>query len=190
MGGIRVEVKIGGLEDALRIARRVRNLGEDLTPLMQIAGGVLEASTRNRFDTETDVGGVPWPKSKAALGLVKRASGAISPGRTLFDTGGLEGSIRSEVRPNEVEVGVDARTESAKFGYVHQFGFSGVVNVGPHVRRVNEAFGVPLPEPKDANVRAHVRNMRIPKRSFLGVNSQDSQDLSDAWLDHLKGLFA
>lgn len=183
-----IEVHVEGLERARRIAQQVINLGHNLEPLMAIGASVLEASTLNRFDTETDVEGVPWPPSKAALGLGRRSSGRISPGRTLFDTGGLEGSIRSEVRPNQFEIGVDARTTSAKFGYVHQFGYSGTQAVSPHRRTINQAFGVPIP-PTIVNVRGFDRNMHIPKRSFIGVSAQDREDLEQAWSDHLRGLF-
>ncbi len=187
-GGIRVEVEVKGLERARTIARQVRNLGEDLTPLLAIAGSILEASTRRRFDEERDPAGVPWPKSQAALGLARRASGKISPGRTLFDTGGLQGSIRHEVRPGEVEVGVDARTESARWAFVHQFGSSKAVSVGPHRRTINQAFGVPIPA-RVVEVRAFTRNMRIPRRAFIGINDEDRTDLEEGWRDHLRGLF-
>jgi phage gpG-like protein len=182
------DVEVKGLENAKRLARKVREVGGDLRPLMQIGASILEAGTLRRFDTETDVEGVPWRPSKAALGLARRASGRIAPGRTLFDTGGLEGSVRSEARATEFEVGVDARTESAKFGYVHQFGYAGVQTVGPHRRTINQAFGVPLP-PTVVNVRGHDRRMVIPRRSFIGVSVQDREDLEDAWRDHLRGLF-
>lgn len=185
---IQIEVSIAGIESGQVLARKLRETGQDLRPLLEITGSVLEASTLRRFDDEVDPEGVPWPKSKAALGLARRASGRIAPGRTLFDTGGLEGSIRYEVRPQEVEVGVDARTRSAKFGYVHQFGYSGTQNVGPHRRTINEAFGVPIP-PTVVNVREHSRRMVIPKRAFLGVNGQDRDDLDEAFSDHLRSVF-
>jgi len=185
---LNIEVEVRGLEGVHRVARELVRLGQDLTPILEITGSILEASTLARFDEERDVAGVPWPPSKAALGLARRASGKIAPGRTLFDTGGLEGSIRYEVRPSEVEVGVDARTESAKWGHVHQFGYSGAQSVGPHRRTINEAFGVPIP-PTVVEVRPYTREMRIPKRSFIGVSEQDRDDLNTAWRDHLEGIF-
>lgn len=188
VASIRIEVGLEGLGRGHEIARKLIEAGHDLTPLLAITGSILEASTLRRFDEERDVEGIPWPKSKAALGLARRASGRISPGRTLFDTGGLEGSIRHEVRPNEVEVGVDARTESARHGYVHQFGFRGVQSVGPHRRTINQAFGVPLP-PRVVNVRGFSRNMSIPKRSFIGVSAEDRDDVDKAFRDHFSGLF-
>lgn len=182
----RLDVK--GLDDALRIARRVKNLGEDTQPLLAIAGGILEASTRRRFDEGHGPGGVPWPPSKAALGLVKRASGKLSPGKTLVDTGGLEGSIRNEVRPGEVEVGVDARTESARHAAAHQFGSHRQAVVVGHTRVITQAFGVPIP-PTTVNVRPHGMITNLPARPFVGVDADDRRDVEEAWLDHLRGLF-
>lgn len=187
-GGFHFDVEVTGLSRAYAILRQVRNLGEDLRPLMAIAGGVLEASTLRRFDTGTGPGGVPWPPSKAALGLVPRASGKISPGKTLVDTGGLEGSVRHEVRPAEVEVGVDALTESARWAAAHQFGSKRQTVVVAHKRTINEAFGVPIP-PRVVEVRPHGRVTNLPARPFLGVDAEDRTDLEDAWRDHLKGLF-
>lgn len=183
-----IEVEAQGIERFRRIAGEIIAQGRDLEPILAITGSVLEASTLRRFDEERDVEGVPWPPSKAALGLARRASGRIAPGRTLFDTGGLEGSIRNEVRPTEVEVGVDARTESAKWGYVHQFGYSGTQSVGPHRRTINQAFGVPIP-PTVVEVSAHDRQMQIPRRSFIGVSVEDRDDLEEAWNDYLRGRF-
>jgi phage gpG-like protein len=185
---IHIEAELRGIDSAKALARKLIDLGQDLTPLLALTGSILEASTLRRFAEERDVEGVPWPPSKAALGLARRASGRIAPGRTLFDTGGLEGSIRHEVRSDEVEVGVDARTTSAKFGYVHQFGFSGAQAVGPHRRAINVAFGVPIPATV-VNVRGHQRQMHIPRRSFLGVSRDDREDLDEAYKDHLRGLF-
>lgn len=187
-GGFYVEVEVHGLERARRIAQQVKNLGEDQQPLLAIAGSILEASTLNRFQTESGPGGVPWPKSQAALGKVPRASGKISPGRTLFDLGGLEGSIRHEVRPGEVEVGVDARTESATHAAAHQFGSHVQSVVVGHTRTINQAFGVPIPT-RTINVRPHGRVTNLPARPFVGVDEQDRLDLTDAWHDHLRSLF-
>lgn len=187
-GGFYFEVEVRGLADARLIARQVRNLGENTQPLLAIAGSILEASTLERFQSESGPGGVPWPKSKAALGLARRASGKISPGRTLFDTGGLEGSIRHEVRPDEVEVGVDARTESANNAAAHQFGSNRQTVVVHHTRTITQAFGVPIPA-RVVEVRAHGRVTNLPARPFIGIDEQDRADLVDAWRDHLRSLF-
>lgn len=179
-GGWRVSVEVTGLEAARRVAARVRNLGEDQQPLLEIAGSVLEASTLARFDSGRGVGGVPWPESQR----VKKFGG-----KTLVDKGGLEGSIRYELRPGEVEVGVDALTESAKNAAALQFGSNRQTVVLGHERVIDQAFGVPIPVTV-VNVRPHGRITNLPPRPFIGVDDEDRRDLGEAWLDHLKGLFS
>jgi phage gpG-like protein len=186
-GGFYFPVAVTGLDNARRTARQVRNLGEDTAPLLNIAGSILEASVLRRFDTGTGPRGVPWPPSKAAQGLAPRASGRVSAGKTLVDTGGLEGSVRYEVRPGEVEIGVDARTESARHAAAHQFGSSRQAVVVGHTRTVTKIFGRTVP-PTVQQVRPHGRIMNLPARPFIGVDDDDRRDVEDAWLDHLRGL--
>lgn len=187
-GGFSVQIEVVGLEKAHKVARALIALGEDTAPLLSIAGSILEGSTRARFASESGPGGIPWPKSKAALGLAPRASGKIQPGLTLQDTGRLLGSIRHEVRPGEVEVGSDKRAGSASFAAAHQFGSHRQTVVMAHRRTINEAFGVPIPA-KVVEVRAHGRVTNLPARPFIGVDDGDRTDLAEAWHDHLQGLF-
>lgn len=181
---MRVAVEIQGLERARRIVRQVRNLGADPQPLLHIAGSLLEASTVRRFDEEKGPGGIPWPKSRRAAGLVK----GKPPGKTLTDTGDLRDSIRHEVRPGEVEVGADGLKNAVK-APANQFGVHSSGVVVRHSRTINEAFGVPLPAARTYTVRGHARTMNIPARPFVGVDDEDRIDLEDAWRDHLIGLF-
>jgi len=180
MVGFSIRVEVTGLDEARRIAKQVENLGEETEPLLRIAGSVLEASVLSRFDTGRGPGGVPWPPSKRVL---------KAGGKTLVDKANLEGSIRHVVRPGEVEIGVDARSESAKWGFVHQFGSNRQTVVVGHTRVVNQAFGVPLPSPVTATVRPHGRITNIPARPFLGIDDDDRRELTERWHDHLKGLF-
>lgn len=162
---VRVAVDAGDAQRALRMAR---NLGEDPRPLLDIAGSVLEESTRERFRTSTGPGGLPWPPSRRA---------ASSGGRTLIDKGGLVSSITSETRPNEVEVGIIAKTESAKFAYVHHYGAVIRPRRGPFL-----IFTAP-----DGH-KVFVRSVTIPARPIIGVDDQDRADLTEAWYDYIRSL--
>lgn len=183
-GGFSTEVEVNGLAEAQRILAQVRNLGEDPHDLLVIAGSVLEASTRRRFETGRGVGGIPWPISRRAAGLVK----GKPAGRTLVDTQELQDSIAPEVRPNEVEIGVKALSNPVK-AIANQFGSHRQTVVLPHTRTVNSAFGVPLPGPVTQNVRAHGRITNLPARAFIGVDDEDKADLNEVWREHLIGLF-
>lgn len=174
-----IKLEIKGLAGARALFAKVRQLGENPDELLEIAGGILEASTRSRFDEGKGPGGIPWPPSRRAI----RESG-----KTLVEFGGLLGSVRHAVTPGRLEVGVDALTESAKHAASHQFGVDSVIGISPHTRTINEAFGIPLPSPRTVNVRSHVRKMRIPARPFLGVDENDRVDVKTEWKEHLRRL--
>jgi phage gpG-like protein len=184
--GFSTSLEVKGLDDAVRVLRRVENLGEDPTPLLYIAASVLEASVLKRFDTGRGPGGVPWAQTKRQ---VRSAVGAHGPNKAkiLVDTGDLRDSIRSEVRPGEVEVGSDGLKNPVK-ALANQFGSHRQTVVVKHLRTINSAFGIPLPQPKTFTVRPHGMRTNLPARPFIGFDEQDKQDLGEAFVDHLKGL--
>lgn len=189
MAGWRTTIEVKGLDAAREVARRVANLGENRRPLLEIAGSILEASTKRRFDEGRGPGGVPWPPSKRVLGTAVGKHGPQrTTGKTLVDTGDLEGSIRYVVRDDEVEIGVDG---SGGGGSPHasalQFGSNRQAVVLGHYRTITQAFGVPLP-PTRVYVRAHGMVTNLPPRPFIGVDDDDRRDVTEAWVDHLKGL--
>lgn len=174
-----VQIRAKNLAPLRKLFEKVRDFGADPTELLDIWGALLEASVRRRFDTGQGPGGVPWPISQRV---------ARHGGKTLVDKGNLESSIRYDVRPGELEVGVDGVGASSKFAYVHQFGFEGAVQIAAHTRTVSEAFGIPLPGPVTQNVKAHSRNMKIPARPMLGIDDDDRRDMRDVARDHLRSL--
>lgn len=185
MAGFTVRLEtITGLADLRLTLQRVRNLGEDATPLMHIAASIFEASVIRRFDTERGPGGIPWPKSRRAAGLVK----GKPAGKTLTNTGDLRGSIRTRVAPNEVEIGSDGLKNPVK-AIANQEGSHRQSVVLAHTRTINSAFGIPFPSPKTVSIRAHGRMTNLPARPFIGFDEEDKRDLGDVWRDHLKGLF-
>ncbi len=188
MAGFAIRFDVEGLENAERILKRVENLGEDPRPLLLNFAAVLESSTLRRFDEEKGPGGIPWPKSKPALGLAPRASGKKTPGKTLTDTGDLRDSIRTEVRPNEVEIGSDGLKNPVK-AIANQEGSHRQTVVLAHTRVIDSAFGVPLPEAAVQNVRAHGRVTNLPARAFVGIDADDISDMEEVGLDYLQGLF-
>ena len=182
---VRVQIKRLGAAKAL--FGRYRELGGDPTVMLESFGALLEASTRNRFDTGRGPGGIPWPQTQRQR---KGAGGARGPNKNkiLVDEGLLLGSIRFVTRPGELELGVDGASESARNAKSHQFGVDKVVEVKSHGRVINEAFGVPLPSPVSVIVKQHSRNMSIPKRPFLGVDEDDRRDLKEVAVEILREL--
>lgn len=167
MAGVRLSYSWSGLDRARAAVRYLRNLGEDTQPLLEIAGGIFEASTRDRFDTGRGPGGVPWPVSRR----VKEKGG-----KTLVDKATLVSSIRHEVRQGEVEWGVSGPGASVKNAKVHQFGATIRPKTAPFL-----VFTAP-----DGR-KVFTKFVTIPARPFLGVDAQDRDDVLDAWFDHIRG---
>jgi phage gpG-like protein len=188
VAGFSISIEAIPSADARRVIRQIRNLGADMTPLLLIVGGVIKDSIAKRFIDERGPGGVPWPKSKRALGLVKGRNGRKQPGKTLQDTGDLRDSIRSEVRGQLVEIGADGLDVPIKAA-ANQFGTTGSYSnslVKRHSRVINSRFGVPLPAgPTRESVRAHIRS--IPPRPFLGVDAADREALDEQFRAYLIG---
>lgn len=156
------------LDDA-SFTRGIRSLAdsaENLRPMMEIAGGIFENSTRARFDAERGPGGIPWPKSWRA-----REQG----GKTLQDKGLLRGSIISNAGDRFVETGVDGRNVSSKYAATHQFG----ATIRPRKARALMFTG------PDGSFHM-VQKVTIPARPFMGVDDDDLLDLREAFVDYLE----
>jgi phage gpG-like protein len=142
----------------------------DLSDLMDGIGLYLESSTIERFDTETDPDGKPWEKSERAI-----AQG----GKTLTDTARGKTSITHRSSPTDAEVGTNVI-----YMRPHQRGMDETVTVGAHTRTINQAFGRVLPGGLTINVGSFERQMKMPKRSFLGISDEDETEILALAEDH------
>lgn len=81
-------------------------------------------------------------------------------------TGTLRRSIHRDLRTtaNEVVATVGTNVEYAR---IHEYGFHGEQSVHEHLRMMKQAFGRPVRNPRPIRVRAHVRRVDLPERSFL-----------------------
>ena len=142
-GGRAIEAKLASLAAAFG----------DLTPLMDIFGGVLESGVLERFDTETAPDGTPWAQS-----IRVREEG----GKTLTDSGQLRDSRTYIASSDSVEVGTNKI-----YGGVHQFGAT--------IRAKNASFlAFNLPGGLGLAV---VKEVTIPARPFLGLSAEDEDEL-------------
>lgn len=156
---------------------RLTDAAQNMRPMMTIAGGIFENSTRHRFDTSRGPGGIPWkPTWRQRAGAVGPA-GPVLSARILVNKGLLRGSIRSNVGDNFVETGVDGRSESAKYAKVHQFG----ATIRPKTARALMFTG---PDGKFHMVQ----KVTIPARPFLGIDADDVTDLGDAFVVYLENV--
>lgn len=163
-----VQIRAQRLPALRKLFGKVRDFGADPSELLDIWGALLEASTRSRFDTGQGPGGIPWPVSIRA---------AEQNGKTLVDKGNLEGSIRFETRPGELEVGVDGVGASSRHAATHQF--------GAIIRPVNAtSLRFRLANGKFVSTQEVV----IPARPFLGVDENDKTDMKEVAVEHLRSL--
>jgi phage gpG-like protein len=174
---IKVQTDLGAARQAFAY---LRNLGEDPRPLLEIAGQIAESNWRDRFRTGRGPGGVPWPISQRVTHAAQPKRGRIGPsqgGRTLFNKGGLVGSLTHEVRGKSAKIGIIPKTKSARFGYVHQFGATILPRRGEFL-----IFTAP-----DGH-KVFARKVTIPARPFIGFDDQDRADIHEAWMDHVRSL--
>lgn len=136
---------------------------DNLEPLAERFGVYLESATIERFETETAPDGSAWDKSIRA-----KEEG----GQTLTDSSQLRSSIHSEPANGSVRWG-----SNKIYARIHNEGFDGTVTVGAHSRTITQAFGRQLPGGLVVQVASFERAMKMPKRTFLGINSEDEAEL-------------
>jgi phage gpG-like protein len=83
----------------------------------------------------------------------------------------LKSSIDLEIDQSGDEVSATVSSDSV-YAHVHEYGFSGTLNVRASLRRITEAFGRPISQ-KTINVRAYRRRMELPERSFMRSALED-----------------
>jgi phage gpG-like protein len=174
---IEVHTQLGQARAALR---QVRYIAEHPRPLLEIAGQLLEDNWRDRFRTGRGPNGVPWkPSGRTVQGGLPQGKrvGPSQGGRTLVNKGGLVSSLTHIAEDTRVQIGIIAKTTSAKFGYVHQFG----ATITPK-RAQYLVFRAP-----DGHT-VFAKQVTIPARPFIGIDEQDRVDLAEAWSEHVGSL--
>ncbi len=94
--------------DLRRMLDGLEAAGRNLTGLMEQLAAQVEQDVAERFETQTDPDGHPWPPSFRAL---------AEHGETLTDTARLRQSISSRVDPTGFAVGTNM-----VYAAIHQFG--------------------------------------------------------------------
>jgi phage virion morphogenesis protein len=129
------------------------DLGRDPAPVMRDLAMYGEASTRERFETQTAPDGTPWKKSLRAR---------LTGGKTLTQSGHLGNSITSDSGRDWAAWGTNMI-----YGRIHQLGGEIKPKAGGSLR-FKLATG--------AWVKA--RKVTMPDRPYLGVNEADEVELT------------
>ncbi len=146
---------------------------DDLAPLMDTIGMILEVDAQDNFLGEHSPAGVPWKKSHRA-----KESG----GKTLQDSRRLFLSLTHRSTATMAEVGTNVI-----YARRHNQGWSGTEQVAAHKRTMRMAFGVKLAEPKEVMVKAFSRQANTPQREFLGMSIGAREDILGQAEDYLAG---
>lgn len=104
--------------------------------------------------------------TRFALELQQRVKAGKLTGEVLHvRSGTLRRSINNKVVTNAAGASGTVGT-NVKYGRIHEYGFSGPVNVKGHLRTIKHAFGREI-APKQVEVGGFTRQVRMPERSFL-----------------------
>lgn len=127
---------------------------ENLSPFLRGIPGNIEAELKTEVEALT-------------LKLLRKVKAEKLSGQALKNrTGTLRASINYRIESTGRQIYGVVGTNK-EYAAVHEYGFSGSVNVRDFLRLQTTAFGKRLLSPKKVNVRAHTRNMMMPERSFL-----------------------
>ena len=94
----------------------------------------------------------------------------------------------STAHASDAKSAADAKTitvfAATEYAPAHQFGFDGLVTVPTHNRRIEQAFGKPLPFPVITTVKEHQARRRLPARPYLGMSAEEVDEI-EALVDNL-----
>ncbi len=150
--GIRIEVSIDDARVRSALMRLI-SLGADPAPAMRDLAAYGEASTRERFHTETAPDGSRWKQSLRAQ---------ISGGKTLTASGHLGDSISSDSGRDWSAWGADSA-----YAAIHQFGGTIKPKMPGGTLRFRLANGAFV----------STKSVTLPARPYLGVNAHDEAEM-------------
>ncbi|MCC5911325.1 MAG: phage virion morphogenesis protein [Clostridiaceae bacterium] len=131
------------------------------TALHKEIGEELLSSTQERFKTQKGPDGKSWPKSRRAQN---------EKGQTLSDTRDLRNSITVKASPKKAEVGTNKR-----YAVTHQKG------------KTIKARRKKYLKFKVGSQWVQKKQVKIPKRPFVGISKEDRQEVREIIREHIQG---
>ena len=142
-----LHIDFSDLSQASRVFNKIIARSEDMSPLMNSIGGIIEDGTRHRFETQTGPDGQKWQDTHRG-------------GNILVNEGHLRDSITSHAGSDEVEVG-----SNLIYAGVHQHG----ATIKPKSAG-KLAF-------KIGSHLIFADQVTIPARPFLGIDAHDEANI-------------
>ena len=174
-----IHVNVTGLDELARIKRHIEALNNKGSQerLLNLIGVEVESQTRRRISEEKTA-----PDGSAWDAWSERYAKKKSGNNSLLDASGqLLKSITYQIKGNQLHVG-----SNVPYAAMHQDGFNDAVKINAHTRLITQAFGRALKHPVYQSVKAHTRNMFMPQREFLGLSSDNKQNLFNIIVKHHK----
>jgi phage virion morphogenesis protein len=182
MAGTRIEYEVVDREVMEMLARQAEPPGSDI---MNRIGEHLQASTEDRFKTQTAPDGTPWQPLKARYAKRKK----YNADKILTLRGYLRGGIRHQVTGDtSVEVGANLA-----YAAIHQLG--GTIDMPARQatvrfktqagRKLFAKRGAKGATERQASIGKHQVNM--PARPYLGISAADDQEIREIILDWVVG---
>ena len=156
-------IRVAGQDEIEQALFGIAARGADLHPLMERFGTVLETSTMERFEHEKAPDGTKWTPTFRS---------EHEGGKILTDTARLKLSLRPTAGRDQVVIGTNV-----VYARRHQEGFDGTETVGSHRRTMRSIFGRQLKAPIEVVVPSFERHAHTPKREFLGLSTDDREEL-------------
>lgn len=176
-----ISVKVMGAEKLAQIRLAIEKLSDNSLQeeLLESIGAVVESQTRRRIsDEKSSPSGEKWQEWSEAYRKTRHGNQSLLQG-----DGGLMDSIQYIVERGRVRVG-----SPLVYAAVHQDGFTGSVSVSAHKRLITQAFGRALKHGVWQSVGAHKRQIDMPQREYLGLSSENSEELMHVIGDFWQGV--
>lgn len=157
---LRYEIKD---DQVVKAFQKLEKLGGNPTPIMRDIAGVLEESTRERFDTQKGPDGEVWEPSLRVQ---------LFGGKTLTRDGHLGNSVTSNYDARSAEVGSNLI-------------YAGIQQEGGFIQAKGGALFFEFAG-KGTGTFVTVQNVFIPARPYLGVSGEDEGDINDVVHGHVE----
>ena len=164
-----IGVQVTGTQELERYQQLLETLSDPKhkVELLDSLGGIVESQTRRRIaDEKTSPDGQRWDDWSSSYAKTRHGNQSL-----LQSEGDLLDSIQYQVQRNQVRIG-----SPLAYAGVHQYGFSGPVQVSAHTRLITQAFGKAIPQ-RTQFISSFTRMMNIPQREFLGLSTDNQADV-------------
>ena len=89
------------------------------------------------------------------------------------------GALRRSITARFDKQGDETRAyvgTNLKYARSHEYGFNGTVTVKAHQRMMKTAWGKPVKNPRQIDVRAHAMKMNLKPRPFMGPSLEENRE--------------